>query len=70
MVPLPVSDKDSFDKKRDYIKETLDNMNNAIYGHVEAKNTYTASDRQMDKNPDSLGIVLAIKVLWEMVKQH
>ena len=36
-VPLPVSNKDSFDKKRDYIKETLDNMNNAIYGHVEAK---------------------------------
>ena len=33
-VPLPVSDKDSFDKKRDYIKETLDNMNNAIYVHV------------------------------------
>ena len=34
---LPVCNTDSFDKKRDYIQSTMDNMNKAIYGHTEAK---------------------------------
>ena len=60
-VPLPVSNKDSFDKKRDYIKETLDNMNNAIYGHVEAKTHILQVIGKWIRNPDSLGNVLAIQ---------
>ena len=60
-VPLPVSDKDSFDKKRDYIKETLDNMNNAIYGHLEAKTHILQVIGKWIRNPDSLGNVLAIQ---------
>lgn len=60
-VPLPVSDKDSFDKKRDYIKETLDNMNNAIYGHVEAKTHILQVIGKWIRNPGSLGNVLAIQ---------
>ena len=55
MVPLPVSDKDNFDKKRDYIKETLDNMNNAIYGHLEAKTHILQVIGKWIRNPDSLG---------------
>ena len=61
MVPLPVSDKDNFDKKRDYIKETLDNMNNAIYGHLEAKTHILQVIGKWIRNPDSLGNVLAIQ---------
>lgn len=60
-VPLPVSNKDSFDKKRDYIKETLDNMNNAIYGHIEAKTHILQVIGKWIRNPDSLGNVLAIQ---------
>ena len=60
-VPLPVSDKDSFDKKRDYIKETLDNMNNAIYGHLEAKTHILQVIGKWIRNPGSLGNVLAIQ---------
>ncbi len=60
-VPLPVSNTDSFDKKRDYIKETLDNMNNAIYGHLEAKTHILQVIGKWIRNPDSLGNVLAIQ---------
>ena len=61
MDALPVSDKDNFDKKRDYIKETLDNMNNAIYGHLEAKTHILQVIGKWIRNPDSLGNVLAIQ---------
>ena len=61
VTPLPVSNADKFDKKRDYIQHTLDNMNNAIYGHKEAKTHILQVIGKWIKNPDSLGNVLAIQ---------
>jgi ATP-dependent Lon protease len=59
--PLPVSNDDDFDKKREYIKQTLDNMNKAIYGHLEAKTHILQVIGKWIRNPDSLGNVLAIQ---------
>ena len=59
--PLPVTNDDTFDKKRDYIKQTLDNMNTAIYGHMEAKTHILQVIGKWIRNPGSLGNVLAIQ---------
>lgn len=61
VTPLPVSNSNKFDKKRDYIQQTLDNMNNAIYGHKEAKTHILQVIGKWIKNPGSLGNVLAIQ---------
>lgn len=61
VTPLPVTNVDKFDKKRDYIQQTLDNMNNAIYGHKEAKTHILQVIGKWIKNPESLGNVLAIQ---------
>ena len=61
ITPLPVTNNDDFDKKRDYIHQTLKNMNNAIYGHMEAKTHILQVIGKWIRNPDSLGNVLAIQ---------
>ena len=58
---LPVKNSDTFDKKRDYIKDTMDNMNKAIYGHIEAKTHILQVIGKWIRNPGSLGNVLAIQ---------
>ena len=58
---LPVSNEDGFDKKREYINETLENMNKAIYGHTEAKTHILQIIGKWIRNPTSLGNVLAIQ---------
>ena len=59
--PLPVTNSDKFDKTRDYIQQTLDNMDKAIYGHKEAKTHILQVIGKWIKNPNSLGNVLAIQ---------
>lgn len=61
VTPLPVTNVDNFDKKRDYIQQTLDNMDKAIYGHTEAKTHILQVIGKWIKNPESLGNVLAIQ---------
>ena len=61
ITPLPVTNKDEFDKKRGYIHQTLNNMNKAIYGHMEAKTHILQVIGKWIRNPDSLGNVLAIQ---------
>jgi hypothetical protein len=61
VTPLPVTNTDSFDKTRTYIQDTLENMNKAIYGHVEAKTHILQVIGKWIKNPESLGNVLAIQ---------
>jgi len=58
---LPVKDTDPFDKKREYIHDTLENMNKAIYGHLEAKTHILQVIGKWIRNPNSLGNVLAIQ---------
>ena len=58
---LPVTNKDDFDKKREYIHQTLINMNKAIYGHMEAKTHILQVIGKWIRNPASLGNVLAIQ---------
>ena len=58
---LPVSNQDSFDKKREYLNDTLNNMNKAIYGHNEAKTHILQIIGKWIRNPNSLGNVLAIQ---------
>ncbi len=61
MVELPVTNEDSFDKKREYIQQTLNNMDKAIYGHKEAKTHILQVIGKWIRNTDSLGNVLAIQ---------
>ena len=61
VTPLPVNISDNFDKKRDYIQQTMNNMNKAIYGHVEAKIHILQVIGKWMRNPQSLGNVLAIQ---------
>ena len=61
ITPLPVTNKDEFDKKREYIHQTLNNMNKAIYGHMEAKTHILQVIGKWIRNPESLGNVLAIQ---------
>ncbi len=58
---LPVKNSDEFEKKRDYIQSTLQNMDKAIYGHKEAKTHILQVIGKWIRKPDSLGNVLAIQ---------
>ena len=58
---LPVKNEDSFEDKREYIQKTLNNMNKAIYGHLEAKTHILQVIGKWIRNPKSLGNVLAIQ---------
>lgn len=58
---LPVNNADDFEKKREYISNTLQNMNKAIYGHQEAKTHILQVIGKWIRNPNSLGNVLAIQ---------
>jgi len=58
---LPVNNEDDFEKKREYIQSTLENMNKAIYGHMEAKTHILQVIGKWIRNPSSLGNVLAIQ---------
>jgi len=58
---LPVNNSDDFEKKREYISKTLQNMNKAIYGHQEAKTHILQVIGKWIRNPNSLGNVLAIQ---------
>jgi ATP-dependent Lon protease len=61
VVPLPVNNTDSFDKKRNYIQDTLHNMDKAIYGHTDAKSHVLQVIGKWIRNPHSMGNVLAIQ---------
>jgi ATP-dependent Lon protease len=58
---LPVKDADPFEKKREYIQETLLNMDKAIYGHKDAKGHVLQVIGKWIRNPASMGNVLAIQ---------
>jgi len=58
---IPVTHESSTDVKRDYIKETYQTLNKAIYGHKEAKTHILQVIGKWIKNPGSGGNVLAIQ---------
>ena len=51
---LPVTNEDSFEDKRNYIQQTLTNMNQAIYGHMEAKTHILQVIGKWIRNPFTL----------------
>ena len=67
---LPVTNEDSFEDKRNYIQQTLTNMNQAIYGHMEAKTHILQVIGKWIRNPESLGNVLAIQVKDKLQIAH
>ena len=58
---IPVNEDSSFDEKKDYIKNTYKILNEAIYGHSEAKTHILQVIGKWIKNPTSGGNVLAIQ---------
>ena len=58
---LPVLPDSSLEEKQDFIKETSQILNSAIYGHKEAKTHILQVIGKWIKNPDSGGNVLAIQ---------
>ena len=60
-VTLPIQDNDTFDNKKTYIKDTLEILDRAIYGHKEAKTHILQVIGQWIRNPQSQGNVLALQ---------
>tara|TARA_B110000971_G_C20009580_1_gene500920 strand:- start:157 stop:2136 length:1980 start_codon:yes stop_codon:yes gene_type:complete len=58
---IPVTHDNSIDVKRNYIKDTYQTLNKAIYGHKEAKTHILQVIGKWIKNPESGGNVLAIQ---------
>ena len=60
-VSLPISNQDTFETKQSFIRNTLDTLDTAIYGHKEAKTHILQVIGKWIRNPDSLGNVLALQ---------
>jgi len=58
---IPINHESSTDVKRDFIKNTYQTLNKAIYGHREAKTHILQVIGKWIRNPDSGGNVLAIQ---------
>lgn len=58
---IPINQESSTDVKRDFIKDTYQILNKAIYGHKEAKTHILQVIGKWIRNPDSGGNVLAIQ---------
>ena len=58
---LSITTESSIDQKREFIQDTYHKLNNAIYGHNEAKTHILQVLGKWIKNPDSGGNVLAIQ---------
>ena len=58
---LPIDRESSIEDKREYIKETYQTLNKAIYGHQEAKTHILQVIGKWIRNPESGGNVLAIQ---------
>jgi ATP-dependent Lon protease len=60
-IHLPVNDTNTIQEKRDFIVNTKKTLDEAIYGHNEAKNHILQVIGKWIKNPKSQGNVLAIQ---------
>jgi len=58
---IPITPDSNVTEKREYIKNTYQTLNKAIYGHKEAKTHILQVIGKWMKNPDSGGNVLAIQ---------
>ena len=58
---IPINENSPIDEKKDYIKNTYQILNKAIYGHLEAKTHILQVIGKWIKNPNSGGNVLAIQ---------
>ena len=58
---IPITPDSNITEKREYIKNTYQTLNKAIYGHKEAKTHILQVIGKWMKNPDSGGNVLAIQ---------
>ena len=58
---IPVNPESSIEEKREFIKNTYQTLDKAIYGHKEAKTHILQVIGKWMKNPDSGGNVLAIQ---------
>ena len=60
-VNLPIDNKNTFEEKREYLQKTYDTLDNAIYGHEDAKTHILQVIGKWIKNPGSQGNVLALQ---------
>ena len=60
-INLPISNKDSLEEKNTFLKNTHDILNEAIYGHNEAKSHILQILGKWIKNPNSNGNILALQ---------
>ena len=60
-VKLPIDNKNTFEEKREYLQKTYDTLDNAIYGHEDAKTHILQVIGKWIKNPGSQGNVLALQ---------
>jgi ATP-dependent Lon protease len=58
---IPINPESSISEKREFIKNTYQTLDKAIYGHKEAKTHILQVVGKWMKNPDSSGNVLAIQ---------
>ena len=50
-IELPINNTNSLEEKRNYLIKSQNILNNAIFGHNEAKESYTSSIRKWIKSP-------------------
>ena len=60
-IDLPVNPSDESDKKKDYLSQTCSSLNEAVYGHQDAKSHILQVIGKWIRNSDSGGNVLAIQ---------
>ena len=58
---LPINNENTFDEKREYLVQTQNKLDEAIYGHQDAKMHILQVIGKWIKNPQSQGNVLAIQ---------
>ena len=60
-IDLPINNEGTLEKKKDFLINTQNTLNKAIYGHIDAKNHILELIGKWIKNPKSQGNVLAIQ---------
>jgi ATP-dependent Lon protease len=60
-ITLPINNNSNSKKKKDFLKNTYEKLNKAIYGHAEAKSHILQIIGKWIKNPISQGNILALQ---------
>ena len=60
-IKLPINDNSHINDKKNFLKDTYDTLNKAIYGHDDAKSHILQVLGKWIKNPNSTGNILALQ---------